>query len=44
MAIISRPTNQSQEYYILYEILKKLDELIKVANKIVTTVQTTTAP
>lgn len=44
MAILSKPTNLSTEGNLLYEILKKLDELVKVTNKIVTTVQTTTAP
>ena len=44
MAIISKPTNLSTEATLLYEILKKLDELVKVTNKIVTTIQTTTAP
>lgn len=41
MAIVSKQSGQSAEYYILYEILKKLDQLVKVVS---TTTNTTTAP
>lgn len=34
----------SQEAKLLQDILKKLDELIKVTNKVVTTLTTTTTP
>lgn len=44
MAIISKQTNQTPEYYILYEILKQLDQLTKVIGNSITTTTTTTAP
>ena len=42
MAIVSKQTGKSAEYYILYEILKKLDQLVKVTSTVTPT--TTIAP
>lgn len=44
MAIRSKPIGQSAEYYILYEILKQLEQLTKVIGSSITTSTTTTTP
>lgn len=44
MSIPSKQVGKSPEYYILYEILKKLDQLIKVTSSGITTTTTTTIP
>ncbi len=42
MAIISKPSNLNTQEKLLYEILKKLDQLVKVTGNIVTVLETTT--
>lgn len=49
MALPLKEQGQTKEYYLLYEILKKLDQLVKVTaqnnpNISTTTTTTTTSP
>lgn len=44
MAIRNKETGHSAEYDLLYEILKKLDQLVKVIGSSITVTSTTTLP
>lgn len=41
MSLPSKQIGQSAEYNILYEILRKLDQLVKVTSSLTTTTTTT---